>query len=232
MDLSFLPTVPPGARRALRVRRREISGALLVVAAILAALAMVPPDPAPVPVVVAARDVPAGRTLAASDVRIAEVARERVAPTTLTGTAEAVGQVSATTLPEGRPLVSTDLAGSPAVLDLAPPGSTVLAVPVPDPRIASAVTPGRDLLLFLSFPALTGAPAAPAGTTRQVAAVVLVPPDPAATEDAPASALVAVPAGDAAPTAVAVRLDSFTLGLPSGRQAANRSGSRAPRPVS
>lgn len=216
MDLSFLPTVPPGVRRALRVRRRELMGVLLVLAAALAALAIVPPEPSPTTAVVASRDVSAGETLARGDLQITEVPPSLAPSAVLTDPDTAVGQITAATLPAGRPVAASDLASSPTVLASAPPDSTVLAVPITDDRIARALTPGRELLLFLSSADASGLPGGPGpSATTSVVAVVLVPPDPTAGDQADPSALIAVPASEAAATGAAIRLGWFTVGIPS-----------------
>lgn len=144
-------------------------------------------------VLVAARDLAAGTTLTAADVRTAAVP-EAVG---LAGTASAearaalVGATTAVAIPAGLPLVPELLAGT----DLAgPPGTVVAAVRLADPAMAALLAPG-DRVDLLAAPPEGG----PAATVARGALVLPSPP-------APDPGLLGL-AGEAPPLLVAVSPD-------------------------
>jgi len=124
----------------------------LVVACCLAAAAWVtigvlrPPPPPTVPVLVAARDVPAGTVLTAADVRIDAAGS---APGGTVGLDAAVGATLTVGLPAGVPVVDTMLLG-PGLSGAAPAGWVVVPVPLADPMLAELVRVGDRIDLYLA----------------------------------------------------------------------------------
>jgi len=156
------PDVPPLDRRrpAARVawraalwRWRAVVAALGVGVAASAALsALRPPAPDERAVVVAARDLPAGATLTAADLRVARLPAD-VAPRAGVGRDDLVGRATAVPVPAGLPVVPDLLASG----DLAgPPGTVVAAVRFADPAMAGLLTPGTRVDV-LAAAAETGA---------------------------------------------------------------------------
>lgn len=134
--------------RALLWRWRiRIAAACLAAAAALIPTALRPPTAPTVPVVVAARELPAGTTLAAEDVRTVRIGAD-VAPSPAPDREDAVlGQRTAVGVPAGTPLVPGVVHGvgiRPAV----PPGLTLAAVRLADPGVARLLRPGDRVTLL------------------------------------------------------------------------------------
>lgn len=105
------------------------------------------PPPAPtVPVLVTARDVPAGTVLTAADLRLEPATH---APDGIVGSDIAVGSRLTVGLPAGVPVVDTMLLG-PGLADAAPPGWVVVPVPLADPVLADLVRVGDRIDLYLA----------------------------------------------------------------------------------
>ena len=105
------------------------------------------PPPAPtVPVLVTAREVPAGAVLTDADVRLDAAPS---APAGAIGLDLAVGATLAVGLPEGIPVVETMLLG-PGLADAAPEGWVVVPVPLADPVLAELVRVGDRIDLYLA----------------------------------------------------------------------------------
>lgn len=128
--------------------------------------------------VVAARELPAGTTLAAEDVRTVRIGAD-VAPNHAPDREDAVlGQRTAVGVPAGTPLVPGVVHGvgiRPAV----PPGLTLAAVRLADPGVARLLRPGDRVALLAgrSDPtgAVTGTEAGTeTGTERLVARALVV----------------------------------------------------------
>jgi Flp pilus assembly protein CpaB len=159
------------------LRRRRPLAALLTAVAVAAGVhAAAGPAPASVPVVVAARDLPAGASLSGSDLRTVRFAPGS-APEGIV--ADPVGQVLAGPLRAGEPVTDVRLVG---------PGLTsgrpdLVAVPVrlPDPGMVALLHVGDRIDLVATDPQQGGA--------RVVAGGVPVLAIPAADDAATASGL-------------------------------------------
>ncbi|MDM7830638.1 SAF domain-containing protein [Cellulomonas edaphi] len=189
----FASAPPPLERRrapfAVTVRALMWRGRFVVVAVCLAAVAssvvdaLRPPEPPTVGVVVAARALPAGRTLGVDDVRLVRLPVAVAPDGAAHGAAALLGAATAVPLTAGTPvvpglLVPDDLAG--------PPGTVVAAVRLADPAVASLLAAG------MRVDVLSATPDDERG--RVVAARALVLPAPPAAADEPGP--FAVPAGD------------------------------------
>jgi Flp pilus assembly protein CpaB len=124
----------------------------LVVACCVAAAAWVsigalrPLPPPTVPVLVTARDMPAGTVLTAADVQLEAAER---APAGTMDLDTAVGATLTVGLPAGVPVVDTMLLG-PGLPDAAPAGWVVVPVPLADPMLAELVRVGDRIDLYLA----------------------------------------------------------------------------------
>ncbi|MCR6705700.1 MULTISPECIES: SAF domain-containing protein [Cellulomonas] len=197
--------VPPLERRRRPVkvawrgvlwRWRFVVAALGVGIAVSSALQVLrPPEPQTQAVVVAARDLPAGTTIAATDVRVARVPAGLALTRTTTSTHEVVGEDVAVPVPAGLPVVPGLLASGGLV---GPPGTVVAAVRLADPAMAALLRPGTRIDVL--------AAAAETGTQGVVVARhALVLPVPPGAQDQGWSAGLA--GGDSAPVLVAVSPD-------------------------
>lgn len=165
------PRVAPPLRRRLRALlwrgRFVVAGGCLGLAAVVVVAAVRPAPPVGVDVLVAARDLPAGLTVSAGDVRVVTLPGPvAVAGAVATAGAGAalVGRRTAVPVPAGLPLVPQVLAGA----DLAgPPGTVVAAVRLADDAMVGLLAPG-DRVDLLAAPAEGGA-----GTTVARGALVL-----------------------------------------------------------
>lgn len=110
-----------------------------------------PPPPASTPVVVAARDLPAGTVLTETDLQVEYVSQPLPGPSE---PEEVLAGRLVVALPAGAPVVETMLLG-PALVEAAPPGTVVVPVRLADAAIVSLARPGDLLDLYLS-PADTG----------------------------------------------------------------------------
>jgi len=150
-------------------RLRVALAALCLGAAAAAGVhALRPPPAATVPVVVLARDVPAGSTLAAADVVVADVPPAAAPAGALTRAGDAHGRATAVDLPARQPLTPTLLADTTLT---GPPGTVVVAVRLDDQAVAALLEPGLHLDLVAAR--LEG------GAGETVARRALVRPAPA-----------------------------------------------------
>ena len=134
-----------------------MAATFLATAAALTPAVLRPPTPTTVPVVVAARQLPAGTTLAADDVRtvsmIAELA-PRGAPSTED---EVLGRRTAVGVPAGTPLVPGVVHGD-GIRPSVPPGLALAAVRLTDPGIARLLQPGDRVKILAASSDPGGAP--------------------------------------------------------------------------
>jgi Flp pilus assembly protein CpaB len=176
MQLSALTDRWRSVRRVVLRWRRAIA-ALLVAVAVAAALQEVAgPAPDTVPVVVAARDLPAGAKLGASDLRTTRFAPGS-APAGLAD--HPVGQVLAAPLRAGEPVTDVRLVGPE--LTTGQPGLVAVPVRLPDPGMVALLDVGDRIDLVATDPQEGGA--------SLVAADVPVLAIPAADDQASASGL-------------------------------------------
>lgn len=166
-----LPLVRTGWRVWVRVwwwRFRYPVAAVLVGLAVLSAADVLRPAPSgSVRVVVTARDVTAGQTLARGDLRYATVPGD-VAPQGATvGLDDVAGRTVIADLPSGVPLAATLLGSTPR----GPAGTVVATVRLADPQMAALLSPG-DRVDVLAAPVEGGT-----GTVVARGAVVLPAPE-------------------------------------------------------
>jgi Flp pilus assembly protein CpaB len=139
-------------RRAVLRRRRPIAALLAGLAVAATVHAVAAPEPPSVPVLVAARDLPAGAELASEDlvtVRFAPgSAPEQVAR-------DPVGQVLAAPLRRGEPVTDVRLVGPE--LTAGEPGLTAVPVRLPDPGMVALLDVGDRIDLVASDPQAGGA---------------------------------------------------------------------------
>lgn len=149
----MLPTLPPFARLTRRVRRRLLAHRRLL-AFVLATMAVIaglhaarPAPPVSVALTVAARDLPAGTVLTATDLRTS-----RVPPgATPTGAlADPVGATLAAPLRRGEPITDLRIVG-PA-LTQGHPGLTAVPVRLPDAGMAGLLHVGDTVDLYATDP--------------------------------------------------------------------------------
>jgi pilus assembly protein CpaB len=200
--------------KAVKPRLVRCRRPLAVLCAVAAVLLVRPPSAPPGlsgdPVLVAARDLPAGLRLAAGDVR---TVRLRPSPAgALTGLPE--NATLAAPMRRGEPLTDLRLLGPPL---LAAYGRGLVAAPVrvPDAALGSLVRPGDrvDVLAVSESAHPSAVPAgAPGGLLAASAPVLAVPP---AGEGSGALLLLAVTRAQAAALAAAPRL-ALSLHPPPG----------------
>ena len=178
----FLPGDPrspaplPRRRRPWRLtlrlvlwRSRAAVAAVAVALAVGSAVHALAPAPVPTrPVVVAARDLPAGTTLAAADLRVEQVPDVGAGWTLPDAPASLAGSTTAVPLSAGEPVVAAVLV--PAQLR-GPAGTVVTTVRLSDPALAGLLTPGTRVDVLA---------AAEGGPGTVVARRALVLPRPAA----------------------------------------------------
>jgi Flp pilus assembly protein CpaB len=121
-----------------------VLAALLLAVASGVAVHSAAADPAPgEPVLVAARDLPAGHVLSASDVTSVDLPADAVPPGVLSP-AEAEGRTLGSPAARGEPLTEARLRGR-GELTGAPPGTVAVPVPVTDAATLSAVEAGDSV---------------------------------------------------------------------------------------
>lgn len=160
-------------RRRLLRRRRPLA-VLLVAAGVAAALhAVAPPPPASTTLAVAARDLPAGKVLAAGDLVAVEVP-PGVVPDGVVASPE--GRLLAAPLRAGEAVTDVRVVG-PGLAASLPPGRLAVPVRLSDAGQAALLTVGDAVDLVATDPQ--------AGTVRALAldAVVLALPDARHAED-------------------------------------------------
>lgn len=195
--------VPGGLRRALRRYRRWIAAVLAGSAVLAFSTAVRPPAPRLVPVLVAARTLPAGVTLAAGDLTVARWPAQVVPSGALRAAAEAAGRVVAGAVRRGEPITDVRLVG-PGLLAGGPAGDGRVAAPVrvADAAEAGLVRPGDRIDVLATPPDGAGAATAVAD---DVLVLAVPPPDGSGSAD---GALVVV----AASRQVAVALARAAVG--------------------
>jgi hypothetical protein len=141
-------------RRALTRHRRWWAAACAALAVGAGVHALRPPAPATDGVQVAARDLPAGHVLVASDlVGAAWPAGTR--PDGVLSFSAAQGQVLATAIRRGEPVTDRRVTG-PGLLAGQPPGTVAVSVRLTDPASLVLLTPGRRVNLLAGPAAQAG----------------------------------------------------------------------------
>ena len=152
-------------------RLRVVVAALCAGTAAAGAVHAVRPPPAPaVAVVVLARDLPAGTTLAPTDLQVTRVAPGAAPADAVVDPADVEGAVTAVDLPARLPLAPGLLTDATLA---GPPGTVVTAVRLDDPAVAALLEPGLRVDLVAARPE--------GGEGRTVASRALVLPSPAGT---------------------------------------------------
>lgn len=146
---------------------------------------MAPAPPATVAMVVTAEDLPAGRTLTASDLRVVDVPTHTRPDGASEDPADLVGQVLAGAARTGEPLTDVRLVGSD-LLTGQPPGTVAVPVRLSDPAAAALLAPGdtvdvlagpsSDAALVADSGEATGLPAGLGAQAVAGAALVLAVP--------------------------------------------------------
>ncbi|MCB0894014.1 MAG: pilus assembly protein CpaB [Nocardioides sp.] len=139
-------------RRAVLARRRLLAAVLAAVAVAAGLQAATAAPPATVPVLVAARDLPSGTVLGASDVRTVGFAPGSV-PAGAVGHPD--GRTLAAPLRAGEPLTDVRLVG-PALTD-GYPGLVAVPVRLPDSGVAGLLAVGDRVDLVSADPQHAGA---------------------------------------------------------------------------
>ncbi|MBT0992944.1 flagellar biosynthesis protein FlgA [Cellulomonas sp. DKR-3] len=188
---------PRTAWRGWLWRWRFVVAALGVAVTASAVLQELRPEPPRTTrVVVAARDLPAGTTIAAADLRVARVPGELGLAVVTDEPATLVGQATAVPVPAGLPVVP----GLLATGDVAgPEGTVVAAVRLADPAVAALLAPGTRVDVLAATPESAGVVVARRALVLPVPAV----PDAAGWD-------VGAGAAEAPPVLVAVTPDEAT----------------------
>lgn len=167
--------LPGRTRRWLWRFRAGIAAACcgLAVAAVVGELRPGPPPTAPV--VVTARDLPAGTTLGERDLRVVHVDPALVPREVAADVAEHLGRRVVIAVPEGLPVVGS-LLHSGGIAATAPPGTVVTTITLADPGATSVLTAGDRVDVLAAGGALDDEPGV---TVLARGATVLDPGAPA-----------------------------------------------------
>lgn len=200
------------ARRAVAVRRRLLAGLCAAGAVALSLDALAPPRPHLDVVLTAARDLPAGSTLATADLALVEVPSGLVPDGALRPGAEVVGRALAGPVRRGETLTDARLVG-PSLLDAVTGAGDVVAVPVRlGDRDAAGLVRAGDRVDVLAAPLDAGDGTTP--SVEVVASAALVLAVPQVTDSGEGSLLVvAVPPGTARDLARAATTSRLSLAL-------------------
>jgi Flp pilus assembly protein CpaB len=165
---------PAALRRQRPGLRRLLSAGLACVAAAVTLHGLAPAPPAQKPVLVAARDVPAGHELGPDDLAVSGWRPGSAPSGRLAGPGTALGRVTSGPVQRGSPVTEADLLG-PGVLTGQAPDLLAVAVRVTDPAVLRLVRRGDrvDVLAAATSSAVVSA------------AVVLAEPPPDLAADAP-----------------------------------------------
>ncbi len=134
--------------RALLWRTRHLLIALTFLAALLTVVqAIGGMQPAVTAIIVAGKQLPAGKTLEREDVAVAHVPADLVPDGALTDPSEAVGEVLVSALPRGMP-VPRALLLSADFLALAPPGEVIVSVTIIGDGTEDLAQPGTTVSVY------------------------------------------------------------------------------------
>ncbi|MFC5287096.1 SAF domain-containing protein [Actinokineospora guangxiensis] len=188
--------VAPGRRAVSVLTLRRVAAALLVLAAAVLAFR---PSARGTPVLVAARPLPPGAALSASDVRVAFVPPELAPAAVLSDPAAVQSAVLVAAASPGEPITSTRLLGPEHVRLAAGPGHGAVPLRLADPGVARLLRPGTEVDVVA---------ADPHEVLARSALVLAVHPE-TSSRDGPVVVL-------ALPTDTATRVASITLDRPVG----------------
>ncbi|HTY73434.1 MAG TPA: SAF domain-containing protein, partial [Actinomycetes bacterium] len=164
------PLVHGLLRRALR-HRRLLASALLAGAVVCALDVLAPPRQPTVAVLVAARSLPAGSVLAASDVRVAHRPAS-TSPAALRSAAEALGRVLAAPVGAGEALTAQRLVGPGLATALARQGHVAAPVRLADADVANLLRTGDTVDVVLAAGTASSLPHAQVVAHARVITVV------------------------------------------------------------
>lgn len=134
--------------RALLWRTRHLLIALTFLAALLAVIqAISGMQPAVTAVIVAGKQLPAGKALVRDDLVVAHVPAELVPDGALTNLSDATGEVLVSALPRGMPIPSSLLL-SADFLGLAPPGEVIVSVTIIGDGTEDLAQPGTTVSVY------------------------------------------------------------------------------------
>lgn len=146
-------------RVALWRVRRPLSLLAMLVVAFGLAREVAPAAPRTTPVVVAAREVPAGRALRLADLRVRQVPTALVPGTAVSDPDEVLARRTAVSLPRGLAVVEPVLEGERFGVD-PPPGTVIVAITVAEAAAVGMLRAGDvvDLVTPTSTPAFSASP--------------------------------------------------------------------------
>jgi Flp pilus assembly protein CpaB len=162
-------------RRAVARRRRLLAAGLAAAAIACALTVLQPPAAATVRVVVAARDLPAGTTVRAADLRVARFAPGTAPDGSLARPDDAVGLVLAAGVRAGEPFTDLRFVGRPLLQDLASDGLVATPVRIADAGAARLVRTGDLVDVLAATPPTAGTAAGSATTVAEGVRVLVVP---------------------------------------------------------
>jgi Flp pilus assembly protein CpaB len=126
---------------------RRVAAAALIAVAVLAALRVLSPAPAPtIAVWAAAHDLAGGRPLGATDVARLALPVAAVPAGALSATTPVIGRLLAAPMRQGEPLTDVRLLGPSLLAALAQPGLVAVPIRVADGSAAAAVVKPGDLV--------------------------------------------------------------------------------------
>ena len=187
---------------------RQTAAGLLLLAALVLALRPDPhppaaaPEPATVPVVTAARDLPAGTVLADDDLTVRPVPVDMVPTGVSADPVDLLGRVLAGLLRAGEAVTDVRLVG-PGLWSQVPPGQVATPVRLADLAVSGLLRAGDRVDVL--------ATAADGGTTEVVAAAALVLTVPTGAEQDPGLLVLAVPPETATRLAGAAATATLTV---------------------
>jgi pilus assembly protein CpaB len=194
--------------RRTALLRRAVAGVLAVLALVLA---LIPDDPG-VPVVVAARDLASGTTLAAGDVVVTTWPAGLVPAGTVRAPPEVAGRVLAGAARAGEPLTDIRLTGRESAARLTGrAGDVAVPVRLPDPDVAALLAPGTRVDVVTPGPD-DGGPVVLAADAA-VLTVLAGEPDSPGRSARGRLVLVALPRSDAARVAAAALAEQVAVTL-------------------
>lgn len=148
-------TARPGAQRLIRRHRRGLAGVAAAASIAALGLAVQPHGPATRAVVVAATDLPTGRSLVAGDLAVAQVPAGVLPAGTSPDAAGLLGRVLSAPLARGEAVAEHRLTALPGWS--VPPGTLPIPVRFADPGAAALLTSGQRVdVVAASGPGLEG----------------------------------------------------------------------------
>ena len=138
-----------GWRELLALYRRPLAACLAALSVACALSALAPEHVPTRTVVVAARDLPAGQAIAASDLALRVLASEALPSDVASDAGEVVGGRLAVPLRSGSPVALASLVG-PGLLTGTPPGTVAVPVRPSDAETVSLLSPGQLVDVVLS----------------------------------------------------------------------------------